>query len=146
MFDDVIRDLNHLEHGVQISIEIPIDDEGYLDRQCPHAECRQEFKVLMVDWKEKVPDKKAYCPICGHYDDPGEWNTPEQKEYISDHARNYVMGKLNRAFARSARKFNKSQPRDGWITMKMEYKPGRTKVIVPHEVAELMQQKFSCEN
>jgi hypothetical protein len=57
-----------------------------------------------------------------------------------------MMGELNKAFSKSVRRFNQSQPRNGWITMKMEYKPGRPKVIVPHEVAELMQQKFNCEN
>jgi len=146
MFDDVIRKLKHLEQGVQIRIEMPIDDEGYIDRQCPHVECRQEFKVLMIDWKDKVPDEGAYCPICGHHGDSEEWNTQEQQDYIADHARNYVMGELNEAFSRSVRRFNRSQPRNGWITMKMDYKPGRPKVIVPHEVAELMQQKFNCEN
>ena len=146
MFDDVIRELKHLEKGVQIRIEIPIDDDGYIDRQCPHAECRQEFKVLMNDWKDKVPDEGAYCPICGYYVDSAEWNTQEQQEYIADHARDYLMGELNKAFSQSVRRFNRSQPRNGWITMKMDYKPNRPKVIVPHEVAELMQQKFNCEN
>ena len=144
MFDDVIRELKNLERGVQISIEMPVDDDEYLDRRCPHKECQQDFKVLIDDWKDKVPDEKANCPLCGHYEDSGEWNTPEQQEYISDYATNYVMGNLNKAFASGARKFNRSQPRDGWITMKMEYKPDRPKVIVPYEVAELMQQKFRC--
>lgn len=145
MFDDVIRELKNLERGVQISIEMPVDNDGYLDRRCPHEECQQDFKVLMDDWKEKVPDERAYCPLCGHYEDSGEWNTSEQQEYLSDCATNYVMGKLNRAFANGARRFNRSQPRNGWITMKMDYKPDRPKVIVPYDVAALMQQKFSCE-
>jgi len=145
MFDDVIRKVKDLERGVQISIEMPIDNEGYLDRKCPHEECQQEFKVLMEDWKEKVSDERVYCPICGYSENSKEWNTPEQKRYICDQARNYVKDRLNKAFVSSVRKFNQTQPRTGWITMKMEYKPGRPNVVVPYKVAELMQQKFSCE-
>jgi len=145
MFDDVIRKLKELERGVQISVEIPVDEEGYLDRRCPHKQCNQDFKVLIDDWKEKVSDERGYCPLCGHYEDSGKWATPEQQKYLSDYATNYVMGKLNKAFDGDVRKFNRSQPRNGWITMKMEYKPDTPKIIVPYDVAELMQQKFSCE-
>jgi uncharacterized Zn finger protein (UPF0148 family) len=146
MFDNVIRELKDLEKGVRIDIKMPIDDEGYLDRKCSHRECQQEFKVLMADWKEKVPDEKAYCPICGHSDKSGEWNTSEQQKYIADYAKNYLRNRLNKAFSSSAQKFNQSQRRNGWITMKMEYKPGTSLIVIPCTVAELMQQKFCCEN
>ncbi|HRU15955.1 MAG TPA: hypothetical protein P5017_09585 [Anaerohalosphaeraceae bacterium] len=145
MFEDVIRILRNLEKGVKINIEMSIDENGYLDRKCPHNECQQEFKVLLKDWKEKVPDKKAYCPLCGHSDDSGNWNTPDQDKYISDCAENYVMDKFNKAFSTGVKKFNSSQRRNSWISMKMDYKPGSPKVIVPYEAAEVMQQVFCCE-
>jgi uncharacterized Zn finger protein (UPF0148 family) len=145
MFDDVIRELKCLERGVRVGIKMPIDDEGYFDRKCPHEECQQEFKVLMEDWKEKVSDEKVYCPICGYSENSKKWNTPEQERCICDQARNYVKDRLNNAFASSVRKFNQTHLQTGWITMKMSYKPSHPQIIVPYEIADLMQQKFCCE-
>ena len=39
MFDHVIRELRGLQGTVQIPVNFEIDDNGYLDRQCPSAEC-----------------------------------------------------------------------------------------------------------
>ena len=38
MFDDVIRKLKQMERGVQIPIELALDDNGFLDRKCGHPE------------------------------------------------------------------------------------------------------------
>ncbi len=34
MFDKLLRDLKKLQQGVSIPITLPLDDDGYLDRQC----------------------------------------------------------------------------------------------------------------
>jgi len=65
MFDDLRRALKALEQPTQVSFGIPIDEDGYLDRLCPWAECGAEFKVLYSDWVDKVSDT-CRCPFCGY--------------------------------------------------------------------------------
>ena len=141
MFEDVLRNLKGLERGVQVQIEMPLDDDGYFDRLCSHEECQREFKVLFQDWKEKVSDEKVYCPFCGHNATSGDWNTEEQTRYIRDFGLKCIKGQLDKAFSDGARKFNRRQPRNGFITMKMEYKPGH--LVATHiTVAGEMKQPF----
>jgi len=60
MFDKLRREMKKLESGVQVPIQIPLDDDGQLDRRCPSEECQTEFKVLFDDWKDKVLDEVVY--------------------------------------------------------------------------------------
>jgi hypothetical protein len=110
MFDETLRFLRRL-NGTRIAISLPLDDEGYLDRQCPHKECGAEFKVLFEDWRDKVPDERAYCPLCRHEAAGSEWNTPDQQRHIETAARDYVARALNKGLARDAQNFNARQPR-----------------------------------
>ena len=82
MFDHVIRELRGLQGTVQIPVNFEIDDNGYLDRQCPSAECGGHFKILYEDWVVIVSDEVVYCPRCRHEEIAMEWNTPEQLEHI----------------------------------------------------------------
>ena len=77
MFDDVIRKLRQLERGVQVPINLELDDNGYLDRVCPSDECGTHFKVLFDDWRDIVRDEEVFCPLCRHDGESDEWNTPE---------------------------------------------------------------------
>lgn len=145
MFDDVLRKLKNMEHGIQVSIEMPLDDEGYFDRVCPHKECQREFKVLFKDWKEKVSDERVFCPFCGYIAKSDEWDTDDQTRYIGDVGLKYIKGQLDQSFSEGAKNFNRRQPRNGFITMNMEYKPGQPVIVIPCKIADMFQQKFSCE-
>ena len=84
MFDDVLRKIKQLERGVQVSIQLELDDNGYLDRVCPSDECRTHFKVMFDDWRNIVRDEEVFCPLCRHDAKASEWNTPEQLQYIKN--------------------------------------------------------------
>jgi uncharacterized Zn-finger protein len=47
---------------MELRLELPLDSDGFLRRQCPH--CEREFK-----WKHEeadVPDRTdVFCPYCG---------------------------------------------------------------------------------
>lgn len=145
MFDDVIRELHKLERGVQISIDLEIDDKGYLDRLCPAHECGTHFKVMFEDWRDLVRDEVVYCPLCRHDAESSEWNTPEQADYIEKTAIAYLEGQLGRAFQSDARRFNARQDRRSFIQMSMSYRPGNIPVAVPAEATDVMTQEFTCE-
>jgi len=145
MFDETIRRLEELEGGVQVSIQMPLDEKGYFDRRCPSEECRAEFKVLFDDWRDKVRDEVVFCPICRQESPSTEWNTEAQTEYIKDAAMAHLMGVVDDSLQRDAEDFNRQQPRGGFITMSMSYTPDATPIVVPPDVAEAMRQEYTCE-
>jgi uncharacterized Zn finger protein (UPF0148 family) len=145
MFEDVICELRDLEHGVRVSIPISMDDEGYLDRRCPSLDCGAEFKVLAEDWRNKVRDEVVYCPVCRFQAVSTEWNTPEQGQYIEKVAGKYLHDRLNKAFSKSVKRFNRQQLKHGFIQMSMSYHPSPTPVLLPAMAWDVMTQKSTCE-
>lgn len=145
MFDDVIRKLRQLERGVQVSVQLELDDNGYLDRVCPSRECATHFKVLFDDWRHIVRDEEVFCPLCRHDAESTDWNTPEQAKYIEDAANAYAQEQLGQAFKSDSRKFNRKQNRDSFIKMSMSYKQGRIPVPVPAMATGIMTQEFQCD-
>ena len=144
MFDNTIRELKKFEQGIPVSIPVPIDNDGYLDRRCPSEACLADFKVLMEDWDHKVNGDQVFCPVCREEAKATEWNTPEQHEYISQVGINHIQGIISQALSQDAKDFNRRQ-RPGFITISMSYKPGTPTLIVPISAAEELRQKFTCE-
>lgn len=142
MFDDVLRELRKLSRGVKVSIDLQLDDKGYLDRCCPSQECETHFKVMFDDWRD---DATVYCPLCRHDAESSEWNTPDQVEYMTQAGERFIQEKINRAMQRDARSFNARQPRDGLITMNLSCQPGRLPIPVPANATDVMTQEFSCD-
>lgn len=144
MFDKLIKEVKRLEQGIQVQVNIPVDDDRYLDRRCPASECRADFKVFFDDWKLKVSDERVYCPVCRREAASGEWNTSEQAAYLADQARAHVQTAIGKAIKEDARRFN-SRQRPGFIQLSMSYRPGAESLIIPIDAAKAMQQKFVCE-
>lgn len=145
MFDKLLRKLRKLEKGVRMPIQIPLDENGEMDRQCPSAECRAEFKVVFDDWRDKVRDEVVYCPFCRHEAPATEWNTEAQQEYIERAAMAHIKKVVNRAMREDARRFNARQPKGGLISISMHVKPSGSTVLIPPSAAEQMRQRFICE-
>lgn len=72
--------MNNLRRlGNQFSISIKPDDDGYLGRECPIAECLGYFKITPgTGVKGPAP---CHCPYCGHSGESKTFTTPEQIEY-----------------------------------------------------------------
>lgn len=119
MFDNLRRQLKKLERGVRVPIQIPLDEKGYMDRECPCDECRAEFKVLFEDWRDKIRDEVVYCSICRFEAPSTEWNTEAQQEHIRRVAMAHLKKVVNKSMRQDARTFNARQPRDRLISMSM---------------------------
>ena len=144
MFDKLLREMKKLERGVQVPIELPLDDNGYFDRVCPREDCLSIFKVLFEDWRDKVRDEEVFCPICREAAESTEWNTEEQQEHIRQAAIRHLSKTVNQALKADARRFNARQ-KPGFITMKLSIRPGSLPAVIPIEAASVMEQKFECE-
>lgn len=141
MFDDLLRQLGAIPEQQLISVEVPLDDDGYFDRRCPADECGAAFKVQFQDWKDKVPDERAWCAICGEAAEPSDFNTPDQQRYFAEQAKAHLVGQLDEAMRRA----HKPTMKAGFITMSWSYQPGARPLIVPSAAQPVMTQLSECE-
>lgn len=64
--------------SMSFRISIPLDDHGYLGRECP--DCEQLFRILGDDYEALPDDVRLWCVYCGNVDDPTEFVTSQQME------------------------------------------------------------------
>jgi len=62
-------------------VTLPVDEDGFLGRQCPSPDCRRYFKITPGTGLtgDNLP---CHCPYCGHVDDAGDFHTEVQVEYV----------------------------------------------------------------
>jgi hypothetical protein len=144
VFDELLRALRQLEGRQKIPVSIPADADGYLDRECPSAECLFGFKVLDEDWRDKVRNEEVFCPFCGHSADSGKWLTQEQVEHIRQTGIAHVQQHLGGAMRRDAERWNRIQPRNSFLKITMRVKSRPQQIPVPLAAAEPMRLKITC--
>jgi len=143
MFDETTRVTKKLgETGLQVGI--PMDSDGYLDRECPATECEFEFKVHGDDWRNIVTDELVHCPFCGHVADSGKWFTQDQLENLREGARAQLSALIGGALRKDAESWNRQQPRNSFIRMTLQVKDRPEHVLVPPEAADPMRLKITC--
>jgi hypothetical protein len=130
---------------ISMEVSIPLDDDGYLDRECPAPACLAAFKIHADDWTEKVRDEEVFCPVCGHTNTSDNWLTTEQVRHCESRLMEQVMPMIGGEMRRMARDFNRRQPRGGLIQLSMDYTPSRPMAVVPLDAADLMRQRYLCE-
>ena len=143
MFDDIIREVQRLERGFTVSVPIPEDEKGYVDRQCPSNNCRALYKVFGSDWDKKV-GKCAFCPLCRHEAQEDQWATKQQREYVKAVALRKMKDLYHNALEAGARSFNQ-RPQSGFLRFSLSVTRDRTPVFLPRAVGDIMEQSFTCE-
>ena len=143
MFEDLLREIRRLD-GLKVSVSIPADQEGYLDRECPSSECLSEFKVHEDDWRDKVRDEEVFCPFCGHTADSSKWWTQSQIKHAEKAALAKVEQGIGRAMKRDAENWNRRQPRDAFIRMTMHVNNRPQTILLPPQAADPMRLKITC--
>jgi hypothetical protein len=144
MFEHLLRELNSLS-GESVSVSIPTDADGYLDRECPNEHCLFGFKVECADWRDKVADDSAFCPMCRRQAVKGSWHTTEQVEFLRENAVAHFGRRIGEAMRADARAVNAAQRSGQFITMRVTVKDVPEPMIVPLQAAEPMRQRASCE-
>jgi hypothetical protein len=108
---------------IRLTIQLPVDDEGFLRRECPL--CRREFKVrvrkdelrdlagrglqsflgeedsgdIAVD-VENAGSTQLTCPYCGQQAGPDSWWTEAQLAYVRAFAKNILAEMVNEQLIR----------------------------------------------
>jgi hypothetical protein len=131
MFENLIRELERLQGTRRISVSVPSDTEGYLDRECPSPECEVQFKVHEDDWRSKVGDEEVFCAFCGHAARSQRWWTKEQVERTKLEALTKVERRLGGAMRRDAENWNARQSRNSLIRITMHVDNAPIHVFLP---------------
>jgi hypothetical protein len=107
-----------VDDEVSIPMSVPLDDDGFLRRECPT--CEREFKCLVAQNEEEstpAPEGGYFCPYCAVQAPPDAWWTKAQVELAQATAYREVVApeleKLQRDMDRMSR-------RGGLISMSME--------------------------
>lgn len=81
---------------MEISVNLPLDDDGFLRRECPS--CEREFKWFYGETAERPDDflepENYFCPYCGVSSDTDSWWTPQQLEYAQEAAAGPITEEL----------------------------------------------------
>jgi len=146
MFEDLIKEMEKMNRK-SVSVPISSDEKGYVDKQCPSAECEFIFKVNGEDWSNVFKDEAVWCPLCRHEEPAKNWFTIEQVEHAKAEALAVVKGTIGNALRSGAQKFNRRQPKNSFISMSMKVE-GQTKRThtIPSKAAEVMQLEIKCES
>ena len=144
MFDDLIRELERLEGTHRIPVSIQSDVDGYLDRECPSAECEFEFKVCADDWRDKIRDEEVFCPFCGHTDTSNNWCTAEQVHHLRNTAIAHMRNRIDHAMRQDADNWNRQQPKNDFISITLEVTSPAPPIPLPPLAADPMRLKITC--
>jgi len=145
MFDKLIKELRKLER-TGLSVPISLDEDGYIDKECPNEECLYIFKVLGEDWTGLFQDDAVFCPMCRHEALKKNWFTTEQIESAKEEGFKHIKSKFYNALSESAKDFNRKQPKNAFISLKMTVKsPKPVYYMLPLSAREEMDLKIQCK-
>jgi DNA-directed RNA polymerase subunit RPC12/RpoP len=93
---------------VEMGIAFPLDNEGFLRRECPT--CEREFKWLPTEEEgEAVPpaDGGYFCPYCGIQAPPEAWLTKPQVALVEAVVERDVIGPALDQFGRDLKRIER---------------------------------------
>jgi len=125
-------------------VAIPLDADRFLDRQCHSAICGRYFKILHTDW-EAANTNTVTCPFCGFVDEPGNFTTVEQQEFLQQTAYALAQEKLQETLTGFARNVNRRQSRNSLVSINVTTKFSEIPVPVTLEALDSMRLQIKCD-
>ena len=112
---------------MEVSIEYPLDSDGYLRRECPSCESEFKWHHGPVDTRpDDATDPAQYsCPLCGDRADHSQWFTQSQVEHQQEVANFHAMDVVNDAMKNAVRG-----------SKYVKYTPGRSNAPAPTPLVE----------
>lgn len=146
MFKNLIKALENIEGEQSFSVPIESDEKGYIDKQCPSKDCEFIFKVNKEDWGNISNDKSVWCPFCRHQAPLNQWFTIEQVKHAKGEVLAVTKEKIHNALRNGAKEFNRSQPKNSFVSISMEVSGESKRIhIMPAKAADIMQLEILCE-
>ena len=144
MFKNLQRELSRIGKITEVSVPLEYDAEGYFDRECPSEGCLFPFKVHGEDRKSIVRDEEVFCPSCRHAAPARSWHTTAQVEAARAYALGTITNAMNKAMRADASE-SKRKARNSFLSITLDVKGGRDRVLVPIAAADPMRLRTTCE-
>lgn len=145
-----VGDIEYTDDGFTTGVSIPLDEDGFLGRECPA--CEGPFKIHGDDYDALPEDPVLTCPYCGHEQDHSSFLTRAQVERVDAAvnaiAEQYVHGALNDMLG-NAFGGPKQRSRPGsFISIETSYTPGSPPPIkaLPEIVEERVRRIVQCSS
>ena len=125
--------------GDRVNVTIPVDEDGYMGRECPAAECEGYFKVKPGTGLRGI--ETCICPYCGLKDSSNRFYTKAQVEY----AKSIVLGKVVDALRHDLKKLEFDHKPQGafgiGLSLKVKHGPP---VPIRHYREERLETAVAC--
>ena len=119
------------------SMPLPRDGDGFLQRQCPGAECEKVFKVKPGTGLTG-PDLECVCPYCGQRGAADTFHTKNQVEHVQSVVHRVLSDHLYGEFKKM--EFKTSGP------LSFSLKVTRSGHVPIHPMADVeLETKMTCE-
>lgn len=109
---------------MEMGVEIPLDADGYVRRQCPHCERAFKWHHTPADGTgvttDREPAEEYFCPYCGEPAPLDQWYTDEQIDYIRAVAGQEALKNVVRELGASIRAMNRQR---GVVQMSVQPQP-----------------------
>ena len=118
---------------MELKVPLPHSPSGKVYRWCPNVDCTPRLfllgdaqipEKLDISQLKRTPGTQGTtCPYCGMDADDDEFNYLGDIKAIQKYIEWAASRDVNDYFVKMAKDFNRSQPRGGLISIKMEIKP-----------------------
>lgn len=131
-----------VDDEVSLPISLPLDDDGFLRRECPT--CEREFKCLVAQGEDEATPALAggyFCPYCAVQVPPDAWWTKAQLKLVEATAYGEVIAPELRKLKRDMDRMNRRS--GGFISMSMEISEEPEEPELS-EVNDMRRVDFTC--
>ena len=129
---------------MDIRINLPPDEHGYIGRECP--KCHTYFKVKPGTG---LPTSTCHCPYCGYTGNHNEFSTRDQIEYAKSIALRKVMKQMIepeiRKIERSFKELER-ETRRGFIQIKVKAQRSLMKFPLEYYQEKEVETYVVCDN
>lgn len=145
---DGVGDIEYTDDGFTTGVSIPLDEDGFLGRECPT--CEGPFKIHGDDYDALPADPVQTCPYCGHEQDHSSFLTRAQVERVDAAvnaiAEQYVHDALNQMLGKAFGGPKRRSRRGSFISIETSYKPGSPPPIktLPAIVEDQVRRIVKC--
>lgn len=125
-----------------MSIDIPLDADGYLGRECPQKDCEGYFKIRPTTSK-RAEGGSLHCAYCGHCGRMDSFWSKAQIEY----AKSIALRMFTDALHKDLKSFEFEHKPQGLlgIGISLKVEPHRP-VLIRHYQEESLETAVACEN
>lgn len=126
----------------RIEVPIPKDNDGYIGRECPIAECEGYFKIKPGTGL-KGKDLPCHCAYCGHTAPHNKFATKDQIAFVRSFVHRTVVDDLRDEFKKFEFDIRPKGPFGIGISMKL--KPG-TPIPLKRYRERTLETHVCCSN